>query len=102
MNNQRSTINNESLIRDHPLDLRRIRIAHQDSLSQLLLTLVRLGGEHMAQMRVPAFHLPLGSFLEALGGAFVCFQFRHKFSIALRSQRSALSTEMSQLLSISK
>jgi len=40
-------------------------------------------------VRMSALHLPRGSFLEALGSAFVGFQFRHKSS----SKRSALSRQ---------
>jgi hypothetical protein len=33
----------------------------------------------MAQMGMAALHLSAGSFLEALGGAFVSLHLRHKF-----------------------
>jgi hypothetical protein len=39
-----------------------------------------LGSQHVAQTRMPPLHFAGGSFLEALGRAFVCFQFRHSSS----------------------
>jgi hypothetical protein len=70
----------KNLVRNHPLDFRCVRIAHQDSLSQLALALLALGSEHVAQMRMVALHFSCSCFLEALRCAFVRFQFRHKSS----------------------
>jgi hypothetical protein len=70
----------ENLVRNHPLDFRRVRRAHQDSLFQLALALFAFGSEHVAQMRMVALHFSGPGFLEALRRAFVCFQFRHKSS----------------------
>src|ERR1700733_13585305 len=55
-------------------------------MAQLLFALVRLRSQHVAQMRMPALYFSAGSFLKALGGAFMCFQLWHK------SSRSASST----------
>src|ERR1700731_4988295 len=68
------------LIRNHPLDFGRVRVADQYCMAELLFALVRLRGQHMAQMRMPALHLPGCSFLEALGRAFMGFQLWHKSS----------------------
>jgi len=62
-----------NLVRNHPLDFGCIRIAHQDGLAQLLLPLMRLGSQHMTQMRMMTHYLPRRSLLEALGSAFVRF-----------------------------
>ena len=54
--------------------------ADQRSGAQLAFALVRLGRQHMAQARMSPLHLAGGSFFEALGRAFVRFQFRHSSS----------------------
>jgi hypothetical protein len=84
-------ITKKNLVRNHPLDFRRVRRAHQDSLFQLALALFALGSEHVAQMRMVALNFSSSSFLEALRRAFVCFQFRHKSSKRL----SAISSQLS-------
>ena len=61
------------LIRNHPFDFRRIRIAYQNRLSEFLFSFVRLRGQDVTQVRMPALHLPSRSLLEALGSAFVGF-----------------------------
>jgi hypothetical protein len=61
------------LVRNHPLDLGRVRIADQNGLAQFLFPLVRLGSENVAQERFPPQYLPFRRLLEALGSAFVCF-----------------------------
>src|SRR5882724_1860969 len=74
-----SALKTYSLVRNHSFDLRRICVAHQDRLAQLSFTFVGLGSQDMAQMGMAALHLSAGSFLKALGGAFVRFHLRHKF-----------------------
>src|SRR6202030_4021354 len=80
------------LIRNHAFDFGSVRIADQYSMAQLLFTLVRLGSQHVAQVRMAALHLPSCSFLEALGGAFMSFQLWHRSSeIAASIQQSVFS-----------
>ena len=60
------------LVRNHSLDLGRIRITHQHCLTQLAFTLLVLGSQHVAQMRMMTLDLASRRLLEALGGAFMC------------------------------
>jgi hypothetical protein len=69
------------LVRNHSFDLRRIGVAYQNRLAQLLLALMRLRGQHMAQMRMPALHFSRRRFLEALRRALVRLKFWHKSSV---------------------
>ena len=68
------------LVRNHSFDLGRVSFTDQHRFTELLLTLVGLRGQDVAQMRVPTLYLSCASFLEALGGAFVGLKFRHKSS----------------------
>jgi hypothetical protein len=61
-----------SLIRDHSPHFWRVRVADQRRCSQVLLALLLLRGQDVAQKRLRALHLSSASLLEALGGAFVC------------------------------
>ena len=66
------------LIRDHPLHLVKIGITHQGGCSQLFLALLRFRSQDVAEIRLVPLDLPRPRLFEALGSAFVCFQFRHK------------------------
>src|SRR5208282_4560344 len=68
------------LIRNHPLHFAEIAIAYQRGRSQVAFAFLGLGAQHVAQAGMSALHLAVGRLLEALGGAFVRFQFRHKSS----------------------
>jgi hypothetical protein len=61
------------LVRNHPLHFRCIRIADQSGSPQLALALLVFRGQDVTQKRLRAFYFSCPSFLEALGGAFVCF-----------------------------
>src|SRR5215813_1443291 len=67
------------LVRDHPPDLGVIGVADQRPATQLTLTFGGFGGKDMAFKRAIALDFAGAGLLEALGGAFMCFQFRHKF-----------------------
>jgi hypothetical protein len=69
------------LVRNHSLDFGCIRVAYQNGLAQLAFALFALGGQHVAQVRMMALDLASGSFLEALGGTFMCFKLGHKSSV---------------------
>jgi hypothetical protein len=66
------------LVRDHALHFFEIRVAYQHGVPQLFLTLLGLGGKDVAEKRFVPLDLSRPGFFEALGSAFVCFQFRHK------------------------
>ncbi len=68
------------LVRNHAFDFRRIGIAHQSAFAQLLLPPLAFRGQDVAQVGMSALHLSAGGLFEALGRAFMCFQFRHKSS----------------------
>src|SRR5271157_1355105 len=81
-----------SLVRNHPQYLGQIPVAYQPTVAQLALALGVLRRQDVAQVRMPALHLPGCSFLEALGSAFVRFQFRHRVLKSSR-QLSAVSCQ---------
>src|ERR1039458_7751494 len=56
-------------------------VAHQGCFAQLAFAFLVLRRQDVAQVRMSALHLAGGGFLEALGRAFVRFQFRHSSSI---------------------
>jgi hypothetical protein len=66
-----------ALVRDHPFDFGKIAMAHQHRFSQMALALLGFRTENVTQIRLVALYFSSPSFLEALGGAFMCFQFRH-------------------------
>ncbi len=68
------------LIGNHPLDFAEIAIADQRGRAQFAFAFLGFGRQHVTQTGMSALHLAVGRFLEALGGAFVRFQFRHKSS----------------------
>src|SRR5258706_12117616 len=82
------------LIRDHPLYFAEIAGAYQGAFAQLAFTFFVFRGQDVAQVRMSALHFPGPGFLEALGRAFVRFQFRHKSSKSAVSF-SAVSSEYS-------
>ena len=63
----------EPLVRNHPLNFRRIRFADQDVAAQLALALLVFRSQDVAQECMRPLDLPARGFLEALGGAFMCF-----------------------------
>jgi hypothetical protein len=71
------------LIGNHPLYFAEIAIADQRGRAQLAFAFFGFGRQHVTQAGMPAFHFAVGRFLEALGCAFVRFQFRHKSSDSL-------------------
>lgn len=66
------------LVRNHPLDLGFVRLAHDDLLGQLALALGVLRSKDVAQVRVAALDLSGSGLLEALGSSAMRFKFRHK------------------------
>ena len=52
-------------------------MAHQRGCSQLALALLGLRREDVAEICFAPLHFSCPGFLEALGSAFVSFQFRH-------------------------
>src|SRR5215472_12206332 len=90
-----------SIVRNHPFYFGGVGVANQYRLGQLVFALLPFRGQDVAQMRMPPLHLSGGGFLEALGGALVCFQFWHRnpvlscrFSV-LSCKHSAISSEHS-------
>jgi len=71
------------LIGNHPLNFVEIAIADQRGCAQLAFAFLGFGRQHVTQAGMPALHFAVGRFLEALGCAFVRFQFRHKSSDSL-------------------
>src|SRR5579864_4947470 len=71
-----------SVVRNHAQDFGSIRIADQHRFRELVLALLSLGSEHVAKVRMMTQHLAGGGFLEALGGAFMSFEFWHMNSIS--------------------
>jgi hypothetical protein len=88
----------KKLVRDHSLNFWLIRVAYQGAAAELALALLVLRSQDVAQKRMSALHLPRPGFLEALGGAFMCFQFWH-IDFQFSSQHSAVSTQHSALRS---
>src|SRR5579859_2540 len=81
-----------SLVRNHALHFGEIAIADQASVTQLAFPFRFFRGEDVAQFGMAPLHLSRRCQLEALGSAFVRFQFRHKNSkTAVSSQPSAVS-----------
>ena len=66
-----------SLVRDHPFYFEKIPIAYQYGLTQVTLASLGFRTEHVPQIRLMALYFASPSFLEALGSAFMCFEFRH-------------------------
>jgi len=85
------------LVRNHALDFGRVRVTYQHCVAQLLFAFVRFGGQHVAQMRMPALHFSGCSFLEALGCAFMCFQLWHKSSELAFSRHQRLTVALENL-----
>jgi hypothetical protein len=75
-----------SLVRNHPQDFWQIGIADHGCHVQFAFPLRVLRGQDVAQKSLAALYLPRRSLLEALGSAFVCFQFRHKSVPVLSDQ----------------
>ena len=65
------------LVRDHPLYFGGVSIAYHGSAAELALPLGVFGSKNMALKGLAALNFAGGSFLEALGCAFMSFQFRH-------------------------
>jgi hypothetical protein len=61
------------LVRDHAPDFFEIRVTYQHGIPQLLLALLGLRGQDVAEKRFVPLYLSRPGFLEALGSAFVCF-----------------------------
>lgn len=81
-----------TLVRNHSLYFGRVRVADQRRGSQMALAFLLLGRQDVTQKRLLPFYLPATGLLEALGGAFMCFQFWHdliQFSIQ-RFERARL------------
>src|SRR5207248_11201640 len=76
-----------NLVRDHSLYFRCVCIADQHGAAKPALSLLIFGGQDVTQKSVRSFDLSTGGLLEALGGAFVCFQFWHD-DFQLSIQRS--------------
>src|SRR5579859_201308 len=68
-----------NLVRDHPVDLGRVGLAHQCIGIELAFALGVLRSKDMALERFAALDLARRGLLEAFCCAFVCFQFRHIF-----------------------
>src|SRR5271170_3342231 len=75
------------LIGDHPLYFAEVAIAYQRGCSQVPFAFLGFRTQHVAQAGMSALHLTVGRLLEALGGAFVRFQFRHKSSQSVASRQ---------------
>ena len=60
-------------VRNHPQDFGSVGVADQHRFRKLVFALLSLGGQDMAKMRMTPHHLSGCGFLEALGGAFMCF-----------------------------
>jgi len=67
---RRSIVN---LVWDHPHYFLVISVADQDRVAQLLLALLRLGGQDMSQIGLVTLDFPGTGLLEALGGALCVF-----------------------------
>ncbi len=68
------------LVRDHPKNLRSIRLAHQTFHIQVALFLRGLRSQDVALESLAALHFASPRLLKPLGGAGVCLKFRHKNS----------------------
>ena len=66
-----------SHVRDHACRFFVITVAHQSGFAQMFLALLRFGAEDMTQTRFMTLDFAGSRFFEALGSAFVCFEFRH-------------------------
>src|SRR5579859_743114 len=75
------------LVRDHPVDLGRVGLAHQRIGIEVTFALGVLRGKNMALERFSTLHLARRGLLEAFCCAFVRFQFRHIFSRRLKPPR---------------
>jgi hypothetical protein len=62
-----------SLVRNHSLYFGRVRIAYYDTAAKPAFALLVFRSQDMAQKRVRPLNFSSRGFLEALGGAFVCF-----------------------------
>ena len=65
-------------VRNHAQDFGSVGVADQHRFRELVFALLSLGCQYMAKVRVTPLHLSGCGLLEALGGAFMCFQFRHR------------------------
>jgi hypothetical protein len=83
-----------SLVRNHPQNFAEISIANQSSFPELPFRLRFLRRQNVTQFRMSPLHLSRRRLLEALGSAFVRFQFRHKNP---QKQLSALSLQLSSI-----
>src|SRR6266480_466566 len=62
-----------SLVGNHSLNFGRIRVAYYDTAAKPAFALLVLRGQDVTQKRVRPLNFSSRGFLEALGGAFVCF-----------------------------
>jgi hypothetical protein len=67
-------------VRDHSCRFFVISVTYESSLAQVFLALLGLGTQNVTQIRLVPFDLSRPGLLEALGSAFVCFQFWHNSS----------------------
>src|SRR5579859_6711465 len=67
------------LVRDHPVDLGRIGLAHQCIGIELAFALGVLRSKDVPLERFAALDLARGGLLEAFSGPFVCFHLSHIF-----------------------
>ncbi len=61
----------------HACDLRGVRLRYQDDPAKFGLSLIGLGGQNVAHLRLTALELARGGLLEALCSARVGFQLWH-------------------------
>jgi hypothetical protein len=81
-------------VRNHPLYFADVARAYQGAFPQLAFPFFIFGGQDVAQVRMSSLHFSRPGFFEALGCAFVRFQFRHKSSVAISRQLSAFALNL--------
>jgi hypothetical protein len=70
---QRRSHRGDFLVRNHSFHFRRIRIAHYDTAAEPAFALLVLRGEDVPQECMRPLYFSRRGFLEAFGGALVCF-----------------------------
>jgi hypothetical protein len=82
-----------SHVRDHACRFLVITIANQSGFAQMFLALLRFGAQDMTQTGFMTLDFAGSRFFEALGSAFMCFQFRHKNQVSGLSKTVPQSSE---------
>jgi|tagenome__1003787_1003787.scaffolds.fasta_scaffold20754012_3 hypothetical protein len=73
-----------SLVRDHSFYFGGVGVTYQHRPTQVSLTFLVFRRQDVAQIRLGALHFSSRGLLEALGSAFVSFQFWHRLYVLIR------------------